>query len=199
MLVVEWSRSARIWHLATSMLLVPGGLGTRTDFLRPIRPGHPSPRGEITPTTVHLLLQLSRLSRITVPQHQSRMRMVICREHYLARRTSCLGVLLPAHNLWWANSARRCHPTHRRSTSARCAISGSRAHRHYKRICTVTLGKNVSTLWYFSLKPSVLTLKLAFACDVEGCGRHFSVVSNLRRHKKVHKGEKENVSGGEEE
>ena len=28
-----------------------------------------------------------------------------------------------------------------------------------------------------------------FACDVEGCGRHFSVVSNLRRHKKVHKGD----------
>lgn len=26
-----------------------------------------------------------------------------------------------------------------------------------------------------------------FACDVEGCGRHFSVVSNLRRHKKVHR------------
>ena len=29
----------------------------------------------------------------------------------------------------------------------------------------------------------------AFACDVDGCGRHFSVVSNLRRHRKVHKGE----------
>lgn len=29
----------------------------------------------------------------------------------------------------------------------------------------------------------------AFACEVEGCGRHFSVVSNLRRHRKVHKGE----------
>jgi hypothetical protein len=28
-----------------------------------------------------------------------------------------------------------------------------------------------------------------FACNVDGCGRHFSVVSNLRRHKKVHKGE----------
>jgi Zinc finger, C2H2 type len=28
-----------------------------------------------------------------------------------------------------------------------------------------------------------------FACSVEGCGRHFSVVSNLRRHRKVHKGE----------
>lgn len=27
-----------------------------------------------------------------------------------------------------------------------------------------------------------------FACDVEGCGRQFSVVSNLRRHRKVHKG-----------
>ena len=26
-----------------------------------------------------------------------------------------------------------------------------------------------------------------FACDHAGCGRHFSVVSNLRRHKKVHK------------
>ncbi|KAF1812444.1 hypothetical protein P152DRAFT_473617 [Eremomyces bilateralis CBS 781.70] len=28
-----------------------------------------------------------------------------------------------------------------------------------------------------------------FACDFEGCGRHFSVVSNLRRHRKVHKGQ----------
>ena len=28
-----------------------------------------------------------------------------------------------------------------------------------------------------------------FACNVEGCGRHFSVVSNLRRHRKVQKGE----------
>lgn len=27
----------------------------------------------------------------------------------------------------------------------------------------------------------------AFSCEVEGCGRKFSVVSNLRRHKKVHK------------
>ncbi|OQN99334.1 hypothetical protein B0A48_14311 [Cryoendolithus antarcticus] len=28
-----------------------------------------------------------------------------------------------------------------------------------------------------------------FSCNVDGCGRHFSVVSNLRRHRKVHKGE----------
>ncbi len=26
-----------------------------------------------------------------------------------------------------------------------------------------------------------------YACDADGCGRHFSVVSNLRRHRKVHK------------
>lgn len=39
----------------------------------------------------------------------------------------------------------------------------------------------------------------AFACDVEGCGRHFSVVSNLRRHKKVHKGEKDGGSADEDE
>jgi len=39
-----------------------------------------------------------------------------------------------------------------------------------------------------------------FACDVEGCGRHFSVVSNLRRHRKVHKGEgQENDSGDEDD
>ncbi|ETI25833.1 hypothetical protein G647_02610 [Cladophialophora carrionii CBS 160.54] len=33
-----------------------------------------------------------------------------------------------------------------------------------------------------------------FACDVEGCGRHFSVVSNLRRHKKVHKGDSQSTA-----
>lgn len=40
---------------------------------------------------------------------------------------------------------------------------------------------------------------LAYACDVEGCGRHFSVVSNLRRHKKVHRGDKSQASGEDEE
>ncbi|KAI4134738.1 MAG: hypothetical protein LQ347_001262 [Umbilicaria vellea] len=29
-----------------------------------------------------------------------------------------------------------------------------------------------------------------YACEVDSCGRHFSVVSNLRRHRKVHKGER---------
>ncbi|KAL1876380.1 hypothetical protein VTK73DRAFT_9395 [Phialemonium thermophilum] len=41
-----------------------------------------------------------------------------------------------------------------------------------------------------------------FACDVEGCGRQFSVVSNLRRHRKVHKnqgqGETPSEAGSED-
>ncbi|EAQ89345.1 hypothetical protein CHGG_05964 [Chaetomium globosum CBS 148.51] len=38
-----------------------------------------------------------------------------------------------------------------------------------------------------------------FGCEVEGCGRRFSVVSNLRRHKKVHKrgGETPSDTGSE--
>jgi len=38
---------------------------------------------------------------------------------------------------------------------------------------------------------------LAFSCEVEGCGRHFSVVSNLRRHRKVHKGEARSDAGSD--
>ncbi|KAH7416931.1 hypothetical protein BKA64DRAFT_636321 [Cadophora sp. MPI-SDFR-AT-0126] len=37
-----------------------------------------------------------------------------------------------------------------------------------------------------------------FCCEVEGCGRHFSVVSNLRRHRKVHKGEARSDAGSED-
>ncbi|TQV99788.1 C2H2 conidiation transcription factor [Cordyceps javanica] len=37
-----------------------------------------------------------------------------------------------------------------------------------------------------------------FACDVEGCGRHFSVVSNLRRHRKVHRGDARSEAGSED-
>ncbi|KAL8815042.1 MAG: hypothetical protein Q9223_005788 [Gallowayella weberi] len=38
-----------------------------------------------------------------------------------------------------------------------------------------------------------------YACDVQGCGRHFSVVSNLRRHRKVHKGERSSDHGSPED
>ncbi|KAH8661130.1 hypothetical protein BGZ61DRAFT_403123 [Ilyonectria robusta] len=37
-----------------------------------------------------------------------------------------------------------------------------------------------------------------FACEVEGCGRHFSIVSNLRRHRKVHRGEARSEAGSED-
>ncbi|KAG0650834.1 zinc finger protein [Hyphodiscus hymeniophilus] len=37
-----------------------------------------------------------------------------------------------------------------------------------------------------------------FSCEVDGCGRHFSVVSNLRRHRKVHKGEAQSEAGSED-
>ncbi|ELR03163.1 hypothetical protein VC83_04833 [Pseudogymnoascus destructans] len=37
-----------------------------------------------------------------------------------------------------------------------------------------------------------------FACEVEGCGRHFSVVSNLRRHRKVHKGGAPSEAGSDD-
>lgn len=38
-----------------------------------------------------------------------------------------------------------------------------------------------------SLLIELLTNCSAYACEAEGCGRHFSVVSNLRRHRKVHR------------
>ena len=41
-------------------------------------------------------------------------------------------------------------------------------------------------------------LNTAFKCEVEGCGRNFSVVSNLRRHRKVHKGEARSDAGSED-
>lgn len=37
-----------------------------------------------------------------------------------------------------------------------------------------------------------------YACETEGCGRHFSVVSNLRRHRKVHKNERGSDHGSPE-
>jgi len=37
-----------------------------------------------------------------------------------------------------------------------------------------------------------------YACEAEGCGRHFSVVSNLRRHRKVHKSDQGSDHGSPE-
>lgn len=37
-----------------------------------------------------------------------------------------------------------------------------------------------------------------YACEADGCGRHFSVVSNLRRHRKVHKTDRSSDHGSPE-
>jgi len=37
-----------------------------------------------------------------------------------------------------------------------------------------------------------------YACEADGCGRHFSVVSNLRRHRKVHKTDRVSDHGSPE-
>lgn len=54
----------------------------------------------------------------------------------------------------------------------------------------------------FSCSKIETTLSLthfpAYACEVPGCGRHFSVVSNLRRHRKVHKGDHSSDQGSPE-
>jgi hypothetical protein len=47
-------------------------------------------------------------------------------------------------------------------------------------------------------KQASLISIIAFSCKVDGCGRHFSVVSNLRRHRKVHKGDARSEAGSED-
>jgi len=51
--------------------------------------------------------------------------------------------------------------------------------------------KRKPTCFVRFLSISKLTDISAFGCEHDGCGRHFSVVSNLRRHRKVHQEDKE--------
>jgi hypothetical protein len=44
----------------------------------------------------------------------------------------------------------------------------------------------------------ILIKRIAFACEVEGCRRQFSIISNLRRHRKVHKDEDSQDRDGDE-
>ncbi|KAL2757425.1 hypothetical protein ACRALDRAFT_2039859 [Sodiomyces alcalophilus JCM 7366] len=73
-------------------------------------------------------------------------------------------------------------------------ISSSTQKKHKCKICDkrFTRPSSLQTHMYSH------TGEKPFACEVEGCGRHFSVVSNLRRHKKVHKGDARSEAGSED-
>ena len=59
-------------------------------------------------------------------------------------------------------------------------------------------GEKRKTAFVYMIE-SMLMPNVAYACEVQGCGRHFSVVSNLRRHRKVHKGERSSSDHGSPE
>ncbi|MCJ1306398.1 hypothetical protein MMC25_000040 [Agyrium rufum] len=62
-------------------------------------------------------------------------------------------------------------------------VSSSAQKKHKCKICSkrFTRPSSLQTHMYSH------TGEKPFACEVDGCGRNFSVVSNLRRHRKVHK------------
>jgi uncharacterized Zn-finger protein len=73
-------------------------------------------------------------------------------------------------------------------------VSSSTQKRHKCKVCDkrFTRPSSLQTHMYSH------TGEKPFSCEVEGCGRHFSVVSNLRRHRKVHKGEAQSDAGSED-
>lgn len=64
-------------------------------------------------------------------------------------------------------------------------VSGYRQGKHKCKICDKRFVRPTSLQTHMYSH----TGEKPFACEVEGCGKHFSVVSNLRRHRKVHRGE----------
>lgn len=69
-------------------------------------------------------------------------------------------------------------------------VSSSTQKRHKCKICDkrFTRPSSLQTHMYSH------TGEKPYACEHDGCGRHFSVVSNLRRHRKVHKGDRGSTS-----
>ncbi|KAG6022807.1 hypothetical protein E4U41_002148 [Claviceps citrina] len=72
-------------------------------------------------------------------------------------------------------------------------VSSSTQKKHKCRICDkrFTRPSSLQTHMYSH------TGEKPFACEIEGCGRHFSVVSNLRRHRKVHRTDEPSDAGSE--
>ncbi|KAG6007867.1 hypothetical protein E4U21_005455 [Claviceps maximensis] len=73
-------------------------------------------------------------------------------------------------------------------------VSSSTQKKHKCRVCDkrFTRPSSLQTHMYSH------TGEKPFACEIEGCGRHFSVVSNLRRHRKVHRMDARSEAGSED-
>ncbi|KAG5999329.1 hypothetical protein E4U43_002133 [Claviceps pusilla] len=73
-------------------------------------------------------------------------------------------------------------------------VSSSTQKKHKCRVCDkrFTRPSSLQTHMYSH------TGEKPFACEIEGCGRHFSVVSNLRRHRKVHRMDAPSETGSED-
>ncbi|KAG5913030.1 hypothetical protein E4U42_001547 [Claviceps africana] len=73
-------------------------------------------------------------------------------------------------------------------------VSSSTQKKHKCRVCDkrFTRPSSLQTHMYSH------TGEKPFACEIEGCGRHFSVVSNLRRHRKVHRTDGQSDAGSED-
>lgn len=143
---VEWSLSARTWPRATSTALALAAREPQpipTVSLPPNRPPHLSPPAATTPTTAPPWVPSTPPWQTTAPQLPSHTNRALSP----GRPVFWPAVPPLARNQWWANSAPRCLPTPRRSTSARSATSGSRVHLRCRRICTATLVKSVSFLF----------------------------------------------------
>lgn len=86
-----------------------------------------------------------------------------------------------------AQKKHKCKVCDKRFTRPSSLQTHMYSHTGEKRMSTTSCGRDEITDYL-----------LAFACEVEGCGRHFSVVSNLRRHRKVHKGGAPSEAGSDD-